>query len=145
MTSETVDQKLSPQGKVVHMLMNALERAKAGKLQAVIVGYITTEGAAAVESTPMSPVMLNHVSYLLQRRVSNAYDRAAAAQVPNSGVGAVPATGGKDKIVPVTPGVPIARKQRRLMAKQINKLAKKATGKSASPANGNVPAALKPQ
>lgn len=144
MTDETP--RLSPQAQVIQMLMDRLEDAKAGKIEAVIVGYTTPEGGAAVQSTPMGPVMMNHLSMILQRRVMRAYDRSEQIRQASAspGTGRVPATGKDAKIVPAgtAPGVP--RKARRLMAKQINK-AGKAKPAPASPANGTVPAAAKSQ
>lgn len=143
----TDEPRLSPQGQMVKMLADRLEQAKAGKLQSVMIGFVTTEGAAGVESSPMSPIMLNHLSFLLQRRVSGAYDRAARSEGPGAPpVGKVPSTAAGAKVIPkVDNNLP--RKTRRQIAKQINKASKKAPQNSqASPANGSsVPAALKPQ
>lgn len=77
---ETPDQsapvpKISP---TVEFLEKYLAMAKAGDLQSVMVGYVQMNGGAAVQTTPMSPVMLNHLSTLLERRVAREYDRALA-------------------------------------------------------------------
>lgn len=67
--------KVSP---TVEFLEKYLAMAKAGELQSVMVGYVQMNGGAAVQTTPMSPVMLNHLSTLLDRRVAREYDRALA-------------------------------------------------------------------
>ena len=79
---------------VVVMLSEYLEKAKKGELQSIILGFVRVDGGAAVQSTPMSPVMMNHLSTLLGRRVAREYDRALAqansAARPGTGAGAVP-------------------------------------------------------
>lgn len=132
--------KLSPQARVIQMLMDRLADAKAGNVQSLVIGYTTPDGGASVEATPMSAVMLNHLSTLLQRRVMRSYDRAEQVRPTGPGVGAVPVTGTTDKMVPAASGLP--RNTRRRLAKQIKKAGKAAL--KPSPANGTVPAAMKP-
>lgn len=67
--------KASP---AVPFLEKYLELARKGEIQAVMLGYVQLNGGAAVQSTPMSPIMLNHLSTLLERRVAREYDRALA-------------------------------------------------------------------
>ena len=78
---------------VSELLEKYLEMAVKGELQAVVVGFIKTDGGAAIQSTPMSAITMNHLSRLLDRRVAREYDRAlaqAAGQRTGTGAGAVP-------------------------------------------------------
>lgn len=79
--------KVSP---TVEFLEKYLARAKAGEVQAVMIGLVQVDGGASVQTTVMSPVMLNHLSTLLERRVAREYDRALAksseARSPTAGV-----------------------------------------------------------
>ena len=92
---EVVQAAPSPASPVVVMLSEYLEKAKNGELQSLILGFVRVDGGAAVQSTTMSPVMINHLSTLLERRVAREYDRALA-QANNArigtGAGAVPET-----------------------------------------------------
>lgn len=78
---------------VSELLAKFQEMATKGELQAVVVGYVKNDGGAAVQSTPMSAITMNHLSMLLQRRVAREYDRAlqqAGAPRPGTGAGPVP-------------------------------------------------------
>lgn len=57
-----------------------LKMALAGELQGVMVGYMRVDGAATVSSSPMSPIMLNHMLKLFERRVNREYDRAVQGE-----------------------------------------------------------------
>lgn len=97
MTSQTEDVQTPapPPSPVVVMLTEYLDKAKKGELQSIILGFVRLDGGAAVQSTPMSPVMMNHLSTLLSRRVAREYDRALAqanSARTGTGAGAVPET-----------------------------------------------------
>lgn len=84
----------SPQRPVVEFLRRYLDMAEKGEVQSVVLGYIKSDGGAAMQSTPMSAIMMNHLSTLLERRVNREYDRAIAQAAgpgrQSTGVGAVP-------------------------------------------------------
>lgn len=92
----TTDNNAEPttgQAAVSRLLEKYLDMARKGELQSVVVGFIKVDGAAAIQSTPMSAVSMNHLCRLLDRRVSRDYDRAlsqAAAQGTGTGAGPVP-------------------------------------------------------
>lgn len=78
---ETAEQNTPPAPKdspTVEFLEKYLAMARTGDIQSVMVGYVQKDGGAAIQTTPMSPVMLNHLSTLLERRVAREYDRALA-------------------------------------------------------------------
>lgn len=113
--------KVSP---TVEFLEKYLAMAKAGDLQSVMVGYVQTNGGAAVQTTPMSPVMLNHLSTLLERRVAREYDRALAkSSEARSPTGAMRTNSPKE-------APPLPRKMRRQIEiaqkKEMERLARKA-------------------
>lgn len=82
----------SPPDPVMKMLRDFTERAERGELAAIAVGFVTKDGNASVQSTPMAAATMNHVWRLLDRKVSRLYDRAlSAAEQPRSPTGAVPA------------------------------------------------------
>lgn len=93
---------------------------QAGTLQALVVGFVKTDGGAAIQSTPMSPVLMNHLSTLLERRVAREYDRALAqansAARPGTGAGAVPESSRQ------SPAAKLPRKIRRQVAHQQSKM-----------------------
>lgn len=75
------------------MLSEFLGRARSGELTSLVICYANTAGGAAVQSSPMSPIMMNHLSKLLERRVTREYDQAltkANTPRPGTGAGAVP-------------------------------------------------------
>jgi hypothetical protein len=116
------------------MLTEYLEKAKKGELQSLILGFVRVDGGAAVQSTPMSPVMMNHLSTLLERRVAREYDRALA-QANNArvgtGAGAVPETSRQ------SPAAKLPRKVRRAVQqrqKALQELAAKKEKKRAKQA-----------
>jgi hypothetical protein len=140
MTDDTASPRLSQQAQVIQMLQDRLEEAKLGKIESILIGFTTTEGGATVQSTPMGPLMMNHLSMILQRRVWRAYDRAEQIRQASAspGTGRVPVTGKEAKIVPAAaaPGVP--RNKRRAIARQIKKAAK-ATPPASPISNGSTP------
>jgi hypothetical protein len=125
---ETAEQPLPPAPKVsptIEFLEKYLAMAKAGDIQSVMVGYVQKDGGAAVQTTPMSPVMLNHLSTLLERRVAREYDRALAkTSEARSPTGAMRANS------PKTDSLPLPRKMRRQIElarkKEMERLAKRA-------------------
>lgn len=129
---ETAEQSTPPAPKVsptVEFLEKYLAMAKAGELQSVMVGYVQMTGGAAVQTTPMSPVMLNHLSTLLERRVAREYDRALAkSSEARSPTGAMRANSPKQTL-------PLPRKMRRQIElaqkKEMERLAKKAKANGA--------------
>ena len=99
-------------------LTEFLGRARFGEFTAIVIGFIKADGGAAVQSTPMSPVMMNHLSKLLERRVSREYDRALAQNVARSGTGA----GAVPEAPRTSPAVTLPRKVRRSVKRKQNKL-----------------------
>lgn len=112
--------KASP---TVEFLEKYLARAKAGELQAVMIGLVQADGGASVQTTVMSPVMLNHLSTLLERRVAREYDRALAkSSEPHS------PTQGVRSNSPKAPALPrkMVRQIERAQKKESERLARKA-------------------
>jgi hypothetical protein len=107
------------------MLEEYLAKAKKGELQSIIIGFVRVDGGAAVQSTPMSPVMMNHLSTLLERRVAREYDRALAqanSARGGTGAGAVP------EMPRQSPAAQLPRKVRRAVQqrqKNLQQLAEK--------------------
>lgn len=129
--------KLSPQAQVIKLLEDKLAEVKEGKITGVVLGWTTTDGGAAVMSTGIHAIMLNHLSLLLQRRVDQVYDRIerAAQQERHPGPGPV-STAGQPKTLASLP---------RSVRRQVKKAQQKAAAKAPrSQANGGIPAALKP-
>jgi hypothetical protein len=115
-----------PKRPVVEFLKRYLEMAEKGEITSVVLGYISSKGGAALQSTPMSPIMLNHLSKLLDRRVNREYDQAMAqASEPRAttGAGAVPAKSRQEAHLP--------RNVRRAFENRQKKLVKQATKKAA--------------
>lgn len=113
----------SPSARVGKLLEEMTALHAKGQLQALQVGYVRADGGAVVQSTPMSPVMLNHLSKLLERRVSREYDRALAqASAPAAGTGA--------GAVPETPRNSVAAKLPRKVRRQVEKAQRKAAKKA---------------
>lgn len=82
-----------PKARIDKLLAEMLAMHAAGELQALVIGFVKKDGAAAVQSTPMSGVMMNHLSKLWERRVAREYDRALAqanGSRATTGAGAVP-------------------------------------------------------
>lgn len=143
MTTPTADApapKLSAQAQVIKMLTDRLEEAKQGKIAAVVIGYTTPQGGTAVQSSPIDPVMLNHISTMLTRRVARAYDRVEQSPNKGTGAGPVPTTPAHQKIVPKG-NSNASRNQRRAIARAVNK----AAGKSSKVSPGNGAAAADPK
>lgn len=70
------------------LLRQFLQRAERGELTAVVIGFVTKEGAASVQSSPMTAITMNHIQRLLDRKVDRLYDRAlAVADMPRSPTG----------------------------------------------------------
>lgn len=122
MESETPAPSAAPAGpraaieKLLREMGAMLER---GELQSLVVGFVKTDGGAAIQSTPMSPVMMNHLSTLLERRVAREYDRALAqanSARAGTGAGAVPESSRK------VPPVKLPRNVRRQVSKAQKRL-----------------------
>lgn len=114
--------------KVVEFLKRYLEMAEKGEIQSVVLGYVKTDGGAAVQSTPISTIMMNHLSTLLEIRVAREY-RLAMEQA----AGPAASTGARG--VPEKPRVEaqLPRAVRRAMQKSQQKLAVKAAKKKLAP------------
>lgn len=109
-----------PKKPVVEFLRRYLEMAEKGELQSVVLGFVKTDGGAAVQSTPISAVMMNHLSMLLQIRVQRAYREAmaqATAPAPSTGARGVPEKARTEAILP--------RKVRREVQRNLQRLTKK--------------------
>ncbi|HSV90887.1 MAG TPA: hypothetical protein VLH80_07290 [Nitrospiraceae bacterium] len=105
------------------------ELAKKGELQALVIGFVKTDGGAAVQSTPMNAIMMNHLCRLIDRRVSREYDRAlaqASGARATTGAGAVPENPRQ------SPAVQLPRNVRRQVEKAQRKLQKRAAAKQPS-------------
>lgn len=75
----------------VALLTRYLKMAEKGELQSVLVAYVKSDGTAAVQSSPMPAMTMNHLCRLIDRRVSRDYDRVMlAANKPKSPTGPVP-------------------------------------------------------
>lgn len=114
-------EQAAPKRPAVEFLRRFLDMAEKGEITGVVLGYIKADGGAAVQSTPMSAVMMNHLSKLLDRRVDREYDRAIAqASAPPASTGA--------RTVPDKSRVEahLPRNVRRLHEKNLQKLQKKA-------------------
>lgn len=88
---------------VVTFLKRYLEMAQKGEIQSVVLGYVRTDGGAAVQSTPMSTIMMNHLSTLLELRVAREYARAmaqASAPAATTGARGVPEKGRTEAQLP---------------------------------------------
>lgn len=112
----------TPKRPAVEFLRRYLEMAEKGEIQSVVLGYIKADGGAAVQSTPMSAVMMNHVSKLLDRRVDREYDRAiaqASGQPTGTGARTVPDKARAEAQLP--------RNVRRVVQRNQQKLQEKAT------------------
>jgi hypothetical protein len=115
--------KTESQSVVVAFLERYLEMARKGELQAVVLGFVKVDGGAAVQSTPMSAILMNHLCRLHERRVTREYDRAIAAAAParqTTGAGAVPDKARQEAQLPRK-----ARRQLEERARNLQKLAKK--------------------
>lgn len=107
-----------PQEAIKRLLVEMISMLERGDLQSLVVGFVKTDGGAAIQSTPMSPVMMNHLSTLLERRVAREYDRALAqanSARAGTGAGAVPETSRK------VPPVKLPRNVRREISKAQNR------------------------
>lgn len=102
-----------PEARIDKLLAEMHAMHAAGELQALVIGFVKKGGAAAVQSTPMSGVMMNHLSKLWERRVAREYDRALAqanGSRATTGAGAVPESARQP------PGAALPRKVRRQVA-----------------------------
>jgi len=99
----------------IKKLLDTLQgMADKGELQGLVVGFIKMDGGAAIQSTPISPVLMNHLSRLLDRRVAREYDRALAqanGARTSTGAGAVPESSRQ------SPAAMLPRKVRRQVEK----------------------------
>lgn len=127
---ETTDKNPeTPQSPVAVLLAGLQEMVRKNELQALVIGFVKSDGGAAIQSTPMSAVMLNHLCRLIDRRVSREYDRALAqanGARPTTGAGAVPEVARQVAQLP--------RKVRREVQQRVRNLQKLAAkkGKTAS-------------
>jgi len=110
---------------VVEFLRRYLDMAEKGEIQSVVLGYIKTDGGANLQSTPISPIMMNHLHKLLERRVDREYDRAIA-QAADSGRQTTGAQAVPEK--PHQQAVP--RKVRREVQQRVKNLQKLAAKKA---------------
>jgi hypothetical protein len=102
------------------MLREFMEKATRDELAGIAIAFIQKDGAAAVQSTGMTAVNMNHLLMLFNRKVSRMYDRAlAAAEQPRSPTGAVTAQS------PTSPAAQLPRKIRRQVAAAQKKVLKK--------------------
>lgn len=127
-TPETVSESSSTKSPVVSLLEQLQEMNAKGELQSFIVGFVKTDGGAAVQSTPMNAITLNHLCRLIERRVTRQYDQVMAqtsAPRPSTGAGGVPEVARAAALLP--------RKVRRAVQerqKNLEKLAKKKQAKA---------------
>lgn len=68
----------TPQSFCQPILESFLKMAAAGELQSILIAYVRVDGGAAVQSTPMNAVTVNHLCRLIDRRVNQQYDRVTA-------------------------------------------------------------------
>jgi hypothetical protein len=118
---DSTTNEADPLSAITAMLREFGKQAERGELTALLIGFVRKDGAAAVQSSPMTAITLNHLSMLLQRRVARSYDRAlAASEAPRSPTGAMRTHS------PKTPEVQLPRKVRRAVKAKQRKLQKKA-------------------
>lgn len=119
----------TPSQRSAEFMRKYLEMAEKGEITSVVVGYIRPNGGAAVQSTPMSAIMLNHLSKLLERRVSREYDRALAqnaeAARSSTGAGAVPEKGRQEAALPRNVRRALENRQKKLTKRAMKKVARK--------------------
>lgn len=81
------------QAQIRTLLAEFITRAEDGLLANIAIAFTTRTGVADVYSSPMSPVSMNHLLKLFDRRVNQAYDRALRAvdksKAPASPTGSV--------------------------------------------------------
>lgn len=117
-----------PQEAIKRLLVEMISMFERGDLQSLVVGFVKTNGGAAIQSTPMSPVMMNHLSTLLERRVAREYDRALAqANSARAGTGAGPVPETSRKTAPAK----LPRKVRRQVEKAQRRVLERSKKKAA--------------
>lgn len=113
------------------MLDQFVVKAMEGKFASLAIAYVQKDGAAAVQSTPMAAVTMNHLLMLFHRKVARVYDRAlAASEQARSPTGAIRPQS------PQSPAAQLPRKVRRQVEAQQKKLQKKAAKKAKGKLNG---------
>lgn len=124
-TTPATDTPATGKAALALMLEGFLEMVEADKIQSLVIGYVGVDGGAAIQSTPMSPVMLNHVSKLLERRVNRQYDQALArANAPRAPSGGVPEVPRQDPTkLPRNVRRQVEKAQRKMHQKNRDKLA----------------------